>query len=298
MPIRVTQTMLNTQFLQNLSNNYNRMGKLENALSTGRIINRPSDDPVGLSFSMRYRSHLSENEQYQKNLDSANSWLGFTDTALDQAGQIFSRVRELTVQALQGTNPQQSMDAVAAEVDQLNEQMVVIGNSQFNGKYVFNGQFTDQKPYEFGKATTTFSDGFHLLFEFGVNVRIPVNSTGNEVFGMPSEHDNAFRVLDEISASLKKGDQKELGDVLAKLDTRMSKFLDVRSEIGARINRVQLAESRLKDIEINVTELQSKTEDADLAEVITKLKMDENVYQASLSAGAKLIKQSLVDFLR
>lgn len=72
----------------------------------------------------------------------------------------------------------------------------------------------------------------------------------------------------------------------------------MRAEIGARTNRIEFIENRLDDISINLESLQSKTEDADMAEVITKLKMSENVYQSSLSVGAKLIQSSLIDFIR
>ncbi len=78
----------------------------------------------------------------------------------------------------------------------------------------------------------------------------------------------------------------------------MNVMLGARADIGAKTNRIELAENQLLDIGINLQSLQSKTEDADLAVVITNLKTDENVYQASLAAGAKLIRPSLIDFLR
>ena len=68
MPTRITQTMINTQMVRNLGSNLNRMDNLQNQLATGRRINKPSDDPVGLSFAMRYRSELSANDQYQANV--------------------------------------------------------------------------------------------------------------------------------------------------------------------------------------------------------------------------------------
>jgi flagellar hook-associated protein 3 FlgL len=77
----------------------------------------------------------------------------------------------------------------------------------------------------------------------------------------------------------------------------MDKILNQQSEIGARVNRVELMQNRLKDLEINLTDLQSKTEDADFEKLIIDAKINENIYQASLSVGAKIITPSLVDFL-
>ena len=94
---RVTQNMLNTQFMRNLNTNLTRVQKLQDQLSSGRKINKPSDDPVGISFALRYRSELERNEQYQRNVDSALSWLSYSDKILGQAGDIIQRARELAV---------------------------------------------------------------------------------------------------------------------------------------------------------------------------------------------------------
>lgn len=298
MPTRVTQSMMNAQMLRNLNNNMHRMDNLQNQLASGRRINKPSDDPVGISYSMRYRSELSANDQYERNVDAANSWLDYTDTMLDQAGQVFQRVRELAVQGANGTNPQISLDSIKAEVEQLYQQMVKIGNSQFNGKFVFNGQKTDLAPYTEANAMSESSDEKDIRFEISPGVLMSVGATGNRVFGETTDQDNTFKVLQGLITALGSGNQADVSAALGDIDSRYDKFLEVRSDVGARSNRLEMAGNRLKDISINLQSLQSKTEDADMAEVITNLKMSENVYQASLSAGAQLIRPSLVDFIR
>lgn len=298
MPTRVTQSMMNAQMLRNLNNNMRRMDNLQNQLATGRRINKPSDDPVGISYSMRYRSELSANDQYERNVDAANSWLDFTDSMLDQAGQVFQRVRELAVQGANGTNPEIALDAIKTEVEQLYQQMVKIGNSEFNGKYVFNGQLTDLEPYTEANAMNEASDDVDIRFEISPGVLLPVSVTGNRVFGDPADSDNTFRVFQELITALGSGDQTGINTALGKVDSRYDQMLQTRADIGARSNRLQLAEQRIKDIGINLQSLQSKTEDADIAEVITNLKMSENIHQSSLSAGARLIRPSLIDFLR
>nr|WP_281282537.1 flagellar hook-associated protein FlgL [Paenibacillus piri] len=299
MPTRVTQGMLNIQLLRNLNNNLTRMDNLQNQLATGKRINKPSDDPVGISFSLRYRSELALNDQHQRNVDGAISFLDYTDTMLDQAGSVIQRARELAVAGATGTNSEESMNAIKIEINQLNEQLLGIANSRFNGKYVFNGQKTDLKPFEdVSSAGITETDTKDIEFEIGVGVRLPINKTASEVFGAPGGEDNIFNILNELSNSLQNQDTKGVGNAIELIDSRMNKLLAARSDVGAKTNRIQLAEDRLKDIDINLQSLQSKTEDADMSQVITNLKMDENVYQASLSAGAQLIRPSLADFLR
>jgi flagellar hook-associated protein 3 FlgL len=289
--------MMNTQMIRNLSANLNRMDEMQNQLSTGRKINKPSDDPIGLSFALRYRSELSANDQYQANAGSATSWLDFTDSTLSKAGDVFQRVRELAVQGANGTNSMSSMSAIQSEVNQLYSEMVKIGNSDFNGKLVFNGQKTDIPPYTEATAASDIPDSGQIQIEIGAGVRIPVNITGQEVFGDSKDPDNTFKVMQDLITALGKSDFAGVNNVLGRLDSRLDKFLGVRAEIGAKMNRVQLSDDRLKNISANLQSLQTKVEDTDMAETITNLKTAENVYQASLSTGAKIISPSLVDFL-
>ncbi|MBJ6361928.1 flagellar hook-associated protein FlgL [Paenibacillus sp. GCM10012307] len=312
MAIRVTQSMLNNQLLRNVSSNLNKMNTLQNQLSTGKKINAPSDDPVGLTFAMRYRNELSSNSQYISNVDSALSFINYTDTALGQIGDVAQRARELMVQG-SNTQPDTAYSAIRLELSELYNQLAEIGNSKFNGKYAFNGEQTTAQPYPKlsmddtsteAKAYEVTTDLGQVRLELSPSMTLAVNVPGSEIFGEAvtpaneTDNDNLFYVLKQACDALDSGRPEQVSGLLAKLDSRINTILEKRSEIGARMNRVELIQGRLGDIEQNLTELQSKTEDADMAYVITNLQMEENVYQASLSTGARLIQPSLIDFLR
>ncbi|WP_046227671.1 flagellar hook-associated protein FlgL [Paenibacillus dauci] len=306
--LRVTNGMKNNQLLMNLNRNARAMQNTQEQMSTGMKINRPSDDPVGITYSLRYRADVASAQQYQKNVDSSISWLEYNDTVLTQTNDVMQKLRELTVQAANDTNPQSALDSINSEVAQLKEQFIDIANSQLNGKYIFNGQNYNEKPYQFSigaDGTQDITNGASVQTDTGTvnymvgdNIKLPINTTGNEVFGQTGETDNVFNLLNNISAALKNGDIKELSNQLANIDTRVEKVLKAQSEIGAKTNRVELMQSRLGDMETNLTSLQSKVEDADYAKLLVKSQTQENIYTASLSAGAKIISTTLVDFLR
>lgn len=303
---RVTQNSISNQLLRNINTNLRNMQSLQEQMSTGRLINRPSDDPVGITYALRYRSDLSINEKYQSNVDSAGSWLEFNDTMLSQVGDVLKRMKELTVNGSTGTSPQASLDNIASEIGQLKDQLLDIANSQFNGKYVFNGQFTDSPPYDSSvDPKTVMTDLGDINYVVNTGVQLSVNVKGSEVFGYPptgtapkNEADNIFHVADQLIANLKSGNYEGVKNQIPLLESRMDKVLNQRAEVGARANRVELIQQRLGDLSYNLESLQSKTEDADIEELIIKAKVNENVYQASLSVGAKIIMPTLVDFLR
>lgn len=304
---RVTQGTITSQLLRNISSNLNESAGLQEKLATGRVINRPSDDPVGITYALRYRSDLAVNERYQANVDSASSWLSFNDTLLSQVGDVIKRAKELAVQGSNGTNPQVALDNIANEMEQLKKQLLDIANSQFNGKYVFNGQLTDQVTYDSSmNPAHVVTDQGDINYIINTGVQLDVNLTGNNVFGFPptgiaapqNEDDNLFHVFDQLITALRSGDHAAVSAQIPNLESRYGKVLTQQAEIGARVNRIEFIEDRLKDLNINLQTLQSKTEDAEMEELIIKAKVNESVYQASLSIGARVIQPTLVDFLR
>lgn len=303
--MRVTQSMLNRQMLQNLQSNNERMDKYQDMLSSGKRINKPADDPIGVSYSMRYEAQLNRNTQYLRNLDAARSSIDITESVVSKVNDVLQRSKELAVQGSNGTVPLEAKQSIATEIDQLTEELVQLGNSKFNGKYIFNGQMTDKPPYTLANADTQNTDNRDIVLTIADGTNMITNTSGDKVFGKgvdaagnPQEPDNVFAILKKLSTALKANDGVTTGQTVALIETRLDKIQSAWADIGARSNRIDLVENRLKDAEVNLSELKSKVEDADMAEVITQLKMAENVQRSSLATGARVLQPSLVDFLR
>lgn len=305
--IRVTSNMMSNQLMMNINRNAKQLNDTQLQMSTGMKINKPSDDPVGITYALRYRTELNSNAQYQSNVDSAISWLDYSDTVVSQTNEVLQRMRELTVTASSGTNPQSALDSIRLEVNQLKEQFIDIGNSQLNGKYILNGESYNQKPYDFTKNANNISDtaGFskemidtgNVNYAVGSGIQLAINVSGNDVMGSADDTDNVFAIADRLSKALESGDLDAISAELAQMDTRVEKLTAAQAGIGAKMNRVELMQNRLGDMEYNLTSLQAKTEDADYAELAVQSQIQENIYNATLSVGAKIISSSLVDFL-
>ncbi|MBB6021647.1 flagellar hook-associated protein 3 FlgL [Paenibacillus sp. JGP012] len=302
MAIRVTSGMMSTQMLSNLNRNLNRMDTMSNQLSTGRKINKPSDDPVGVTYALRYRAELAANEQYQSNTDAAVSWLDATDTTMQQSGNVMQRLKELAVQGSSGTVPQSGLDAIKLEVQELQKQMVNIGNSQIRGKYIFNGQNYDKAPYELGGTITAYSqidtDNAAVNYSIGDQSIFQINTPGSDYFGKSTEDDNIFKIMDDLVQALDTGDYEGVSRQSDKLESRATKMQSCISEVGARTNRVELVQARLNDYNLNVTTLQSKTEDADIASLLIQATSAQTIYEAALKSSAQIMQPSLMDFMR
>lgn len=118
------------------------------------------------------------------------------------------------------------------------------------------------------------------------------NSIDGGIFALVEKIGQDIRAVADGDTSI------SIGENLTLLDSKMEDLLSARSAIGAKINRLELQLNRLESTQISYTELLSKNEDADQAEVIMYLKIQETVYRASLAAGARIIQPSLIDFIR
>ncbi|HHW03170.1 MAG TPA: flagellar hook-associated protein FlgL [Thermoanaerobacterales bacterium] len=294
--MRITQGMITEAFMRNLSYNLKNLNDKENMLSSGKRIRRPSDDPVSAVLAMRIRNTLSGIEQYNKNVNDALTWLENTESALANAGDILQRIRELTVNAANGTLTPQDRQTILDEVSQLKLQLLQEANTSYNNRYLFGGYATDQKPFYIdsstGKITANASAAGTFKYNLGMNNDIEVNVLGTDVFK------DLFATVESIEADLQANDAAALSSRLADLDSAIDTVLKYRSQIGAKSNRLDATKTRLDSNEVDYTDLLSKTEDVDIAKTIMDLKMDENVYRASLAVGARIIQPTLVDFLR
>ena len=313
--MRVTNKMLSNNILQNLQRNLSSMQKTQHQLSSGRSVSKPSDDPLSTVRIMGLQTNLGTNEQYKKNIDRSLSWLGATEVALGGVNDVLQRTRELAVSGASGTLSDDARFAIKEEVEQLKGNLLQIANSDIEGRYIFSGFKTDQKPYEeipdVGNGengtnpTVDYNgDDKKMQWEVARGVAMEVNLPGEELFG-PLEKDdeineeNYFNIFDKFINNLLDGEADEISeDVIKKLDGAINNVLNHRAVVGARMNRLEMAEGRNFDDKHNMTTQKSNLFDVDIAELVMDYSVQESVYHAALSTGARAIQPSLVDFLR
>lgn len=307
MGLRVTNNIMIDNMLMDLNNNLNRMMQTQRQMSSGVKFRIPSDDPIAVSRTLVLKGILNDNEQYTKNAKDGVSWLDLTDTALNQLTQNLQRVRELAVQGSNGTLSKQDAFSIAQEVQQIRDDIIKIGNTTYTGRYIFGGYDTQNPPLKTqpdGSVVYRGIDGSvsnpqEIQFEVGQGITIPVNVEAYQVFGTNSgNNSDIFTDLKTLIDDLSNGNTQAVSSMLGKIDDHLNNVLAIRADIGARQNRMQLILDRLQDDNINYTDLLSKTQDVDIAEVSMKLANDQNVYTASLMLGSKIIMPTLIEFIK
>lgn len=306
--MRVTNSMLGGQVLLSLQRALGKLAKQQDQIASGRRILAPSDDPAGIAQGLTVKSRQILNQQHQKNITEARSFLETTDAHLQTVIETITQVREIAVRGGNDTNGPQERQAIGSQVNQFLENLVELANAKGNdGNYLFGGQESTTPPYTVTldaagniTAVTPNPRGIDtaVLAEVDDGVTLPVNISGTDIFGPPASLTYAFDVLINLRDNLNANNGNAVRLAPTELDVVLDRATVASTVVGARLNRLNLLEPQMVEAATNLADTLSRIEDLDMAKASIEFQQQQTAYEAALSAGARVIQQTLVDFLR
>ncbi len=188
--MRVTNSMMISDMLWYANKNLEGMNRYQNQLSSGKRVEKPSDDPVAVTSILKYKTDISTAKQYQDNVGEALSWLQVSESSLDDVKEVLQRVRELSIQAANSaTNTVEDTQKTASEIEQLKNELITLGNSTYAGKYIFSGFNTD-KPlfnedgtYNIDFTSQRVNEQKEIQLEVSVGEKMDVATYPLDIFG-------------------------------------------------------------------------------------------------------------------
>jgi len=297
--MRVANKTIYDMIKFNLASTTEELSKANEVVATGKRIIDLSDDPVGLTQVLNIKSSLSNIEQMGRNIAMGKSWLTASESTLTNVQNLISDTKALCVQMATATMSVAGREAAAKTVQNTLEEMVSLANTDVNGRYVFAGSRTDAVAFtlETDNSVTYNGDNTAFTIKIGRDATVQVGSDGEAVFGTSGEADDIFKTLNDLKTALENNNVDGIQEAMTKLDDHFDHISAKISDVGSKVNRMEIKENILQDMNITNTERLSKIEDADITEAIMDLKAKELAYQAALAAAAKLLRVSLVDYL-
>src|SRR3954447_14618814 len=147
--MRVTQRAVVLTSLKGLNSNLSAVNKIQQQLTSGKTMSRPSDSPTGTNTSLITRQSMSATDQYARNITDGQTFLDATDSSLQDMLTQVRRVRDLTVQALNGgAQSTASQEAIATEVSGSRQSMLGQANQVVQGRPLFGGVSTGTRAYD------------------------------------------------------------------------------------------------------------------------------------------------------
>ena len=307
--MRVPNLTLSDAVLDRLNTLRTKQNSLNQQISTGQRYSFASEDPQSASRVMGLRSEVAITQQYAKNADLATGISEATGSALLGINSISTRARELAALASGGVTSAEERSAYAVEVNQLMLQTMELGNSQYNGQYLFNGTSITAVPF----STDTSGAGDTAAHPTGITAAATVvaGSDGLQIQladsltlspysrGANNEKLTTFmNNLRDLRNAMEQNDSTALATAQTALKTSEGDIVNAVAEVSASRGRLDsikdAASKRFSDIGV---QLNNET-DVDIAQTLVDLTKVQTAYQAALQAGGEVLKLSLLDYIR
>lgn len=282
--------------LSNVNKSKERILRLQAQLATMSRVLKPSDDPQAAQMIMRLNGMLDRNAQYRKNVTEGTATLETTNSALERFGDVMQEARNVMTAAINNPDPA-SLVTFADRIDQLLGDAVDTANTQFNGRYVFGGNQTTDPPFRLAadrSVVTMNPNGItgSIQYPVGEGVNATINIDGQEAFNGTVPFDLLIQVRDALRTGAVPT-QAQLDAV----STAFNHATDEASKVGSMLRTLTSNADQLDEQRTQIESLLSVQQDVDIADLVMKLKREENSLDAALSIGARILPKSLMDFL-
>lgn len=300
MTLRITDQGMANSRIGWINQSRSQVAEHEQSIASGHVINQPSDDPAATAQILRHDIRLQRIGQYERNGSHAKLWIGAADGALQAAANNLGRAKTLAVQAGNDTLGAVENAALAADIRAIAAEVRTTANAKVSGRAIFAGTSGSVEAYDGTNAYLGDTGVVELTIDTGETVR--VSSDGPSVFGASNAGDpfngSVFEALNALADAVEAGDNANVRVGIEAVDTATTRIGTAQGRVGAISQQLDAAELRHSGERLSVEASVSKLRDTDVAEAIIRLRSAEAGYEATLSATARGVSVSLLDFLR
>jgi len=303
--MRVTANMSADTSVYNIMQGRRRLDRLQELITSGQNINRPSDDPISSRLLLDIGDKMKAFDQYNANIIKAKSWMQFSNTALTGMNDVMQQAKSLMNTMNSGSSDPNERQNAHNQLVELKKQMIDMVNTQYGDQYIFGG--ADNLVPPFNTTDNTFAgDGTERQIEIASNTTQTISITGDRLLlgigANPSYGTtNILQTFDDLIAAV--GDAATPSDPAAittavqSLEPASRQIFNAINTNLSRMTRVDNM-SKLNDTNKNtLTDIVGNIQNVDMVKLGVQLNTEMNAFEASLSATAKLSQMSLLDFL-
>jgi len=305
--MRVTQTLLSDRALAALRDSLGRMAKTQQQLGTSKRINTPSDDPAGHSTATRLSARIKTLDQYDRQAAAAQAPLGAVSDAMNTLSDLSARAQELAVAGATGGLGATERTAMGAEVNQLLEEVVAIGNTNQHGRYLLGGRETQTPPLTVTRnangditAAAWNPRGVDGIIDATITdgVTVHTNIGGTSALGADTDPTFLPALLVQLRDALNTNNQTAVNAVIDQFQTVVARLGGAQAQVGSQLQAIDRATAGNDTVRTATKAALSAVADADVAKVAVDLSQQQSVYQAALHAASQAIQPSLLEFLK
>ena len=310
MSIRISSANAFDASIRNLQRRQQEMTEAQERLTSGKRIQRPSDDPGAAARAERAAAAINRAEADQRALDTSRGAMQLAEAALGDAGELMQQVRERVVEAGNGSYSDAERQMLAESIRGLRNDLLSVANrSDGAGRYLFGGQGADAPPLVDGPTGVAYLAAPGELYTASGEAT-PLTVDGRAAWLQAPDPNNpgtsvsVFDVLDRIVGELStpgldgtviaQNVREGLGDIDA-LSENLSRW---RSRTGESLRRADDIEERLSQSKLDAQRDRSASEDLDMVAAVSDFQARQSGYDAALQSYSIVQRMSLFDYLK
>lgn len=293
--MRITNNMVSRNSLAGLQRALRQVNDAQNRATTGLQVEHASDDPSAASSIMASGSSLRAIEQYKRNINSARARLDREESIMGSVTQMLERAKELGIGQGSSTADAQTRLTAKAEVDQLLQAVVQLGNTSHEGEFLFGGDQSNVAPFSGTTAPYSAAPPTGTRYaEISSALSIRTNHNGTDAF----LNTGVLASLEQLSLALGANDQTAIQSSLSSLDSAHASVQVLIGETGAASQQLDVASSNLDALDTSLRTFRSTLQDADIEKAVTELVGRQTAYQSAMLATSRVMSLNLADYLR
>jgi flagellar hook-associated protein 3 FlgL len=317
--MRITMQMFYDRFLSDMQRNMEAIFRSHEQLSTGKRINRPSDDPTAMSRAIGYKTEISAIEQHKRAVNTARNSIESIESALTNLNNIITRARELAMSGATGSVDAGARRMIASEVDALLQSAIGIANTRVGDRYIFSGFRSDTPPIGTTGASTidAATDTNSVKIDIHAGITVEINMPAIRVFNdttalatalpptmpppatPPTGADRfVLQALNTLRLALEGDNVDIIRRSLDSLDSVQGIVLQEIGEIGATLSKINAIEKYHNDRNHNLNTYLSNDTDTDIARAVSEMAQRQTALEGLRTVSTEFMRTSLFDFLR
>jgi len=274
------------------------LGAMTEALSSGKRISRPSDDPLGMTIVARSHTQLAAGQARERVFEMGQRTLRAAEGALGTVGDELRTVINAALRVLQPGSTGAALQAAASEIRSATETILTAGNAKAGDRYLFGGYQDRAVAFEKVAGVVQYNgDSGQLSVPIGSNRTCPISVSGQDLFNydggsgraVPQVDADVFTLLEDLASALEAEDIDGARVLVDNVRILHQHTLESRAYLGASERRLQMNVDAIADSEIRLHEVLAEEESLDIAQVISEYAVSETSYQAMLNVLSRLM---------
>ena len=271
-------------------------------MSTGKRVNVPSDDPVASAREVENQTQTSAVDQYTSNVTTVLSMVQTADSALSGVVTQLTQAVTLGTEAATGTTNSENQQAILQQVQGIVQSVAASANTSFHGVYLFSGTESTTVPFTVDASDPTGYkyNGNSNTNEVGVGEGLSVimNVPGSQLFQGPTTATSVLGSLQGLVTALQSGNSTDIGNATTAISTAISNLGQQRVIYGNSESQLTSQQTALQQESTNLATEENSLIGVDMASVTLQFAQAQLANQAALAAAARVLPQSLLDYLK